>query len=871
MESFGQSLYGERKATDEGIAGSHSTKTVNILDVGMTTPKLMAGTIVSWLVCLACALLLPEGDGEGLNPIERQASLAAGSLMAASLVIRVIAVAFRPRATLASAGTVIAVVVVIAVSTNTMLFFNIGPVVVDPITNVRRSAVRWAEWVPTSFAMTFVVEALDAENMEAALITASTQALSTACGAVLPMISHLEVWLVVLFAAVVLHSHIYFSLWSKWRLLRATPLGFTVLERDRYHRLKSATLLHSLCACTWSIFVVNWASAIVIEAISPGLALSVTFVLDAVMDVIAKFLYAMIISETHDITPVNANLRQQRWIQDQMSVIWRRSADIMVISQKAAGGELHTSTSPAIVQVLDDEAFSWINGKFHLPNDEDSDQPLEVDETGAVIVRRFEEVVALAWSVAVGYDRAALRARLPSHKAPSGEVYLEGMAATFHGNNSLFMVLRNVTERVGALQERHDHTSATGSPALPVEHVENYFALMHQELKNSLLSALSLTETIQDHILKESQEGAAADKEQDTMTSVDELFRNLRHAHRHVVSSAISRDVLQGIYSVRVEPVQLETHLTQGLFVTQVVATKPSPLPLLLVDPNLLTIVHRNAMTTIVKLGGNDNDTHTTAEFAGEVLALRVYQEAGKSHHELLALDDPNVIFASAGTVPGIDYNVTVAKTIKLAAQAMDGTCELQVLTNEIALEVKVPSKVHVRPGDEPLGSLDRKRVMAIGIDDSRVQRRTLKTIFQAIGVLTENVRLFGASDHELKDCDSLVLECIAAHPDFYFIVIVDEVLSMENGLDEVSGTEICAQAIASLEPETERRVLILVRTALESAADVERLSDRVHGCIPKKPFNKTETRTLLAPFLAARFPLLQNATASGSEASLAT
>lgn len=57
-------------------------------------------------------------------------------------------------------GVIFAAIVVqlIALITNGIMAFGSAPVIIDPVTGARVSLLRWAEWTPLSFAMTFLVE-----------------------------------------------------------------------------------------------------------------------------------------------------------------------------------------------------------------------------------------------------------------------------------------------------------------------------------------------------------------------------------------------------------------------------------------------------------------------------------------------------------------------------------------------------------------------------------------------------------------------------------------------------------------------------------------------------------------------------------------
>jgi hypothetical protein len=74
--------------------------------------------------------------------------------------------------------------------------------------------------------------------------------------------------------------------------------------------------------------------------------------------------------------------------------------------------------------------------------------------------------------------------------------------------------------------------------------------------------------------------------------------------------------------------------------------------------------------------------------------------------------------------------------------------------------------------------------------------------------------------------------------------LLVDENLDfLEADSEQVvlSGSNVLKEILHNLPPEDEARVLVLVRSANDSAKDVERYVERTHGFFPRARCNKSE------------------------------
>lgn len=151
----------------------------------------------------------------------------------------------------------------------------------------------------------------------------------------------------------------------------------------------------------------------------------------------------------------------------------------------------------------------------------------------------------------------------------------------------------------------------------------------------------------------------------------------------------------------------------------------------------------------------------------------------------------------------------------------------------------------------------------AIAIDDSKIQRKLLARYFSFAGIPEDRIRILGSNVNEIKNFDNWAFSFILEHPDDYILFIVDENLDVheENIATTKEGTvsgSLCVSKIRRrLLPDQERRVLMLIRSANDSANDVAIYNSRAHGHLCKAPIKPGNVLEELAPLWLARFPPL--------------
>jgi hypothetical protein len=115
-----------------------------------------------------------------------------------------------------------------------------------------------------------------------------------------------------------------------------------------------------------------------------------------------------------------------------------------------------------------------------------------------------------------------------------------------------------------------------------------------------------------------------------------------------------------------------------------------------------------------------------------------------------------------------------------------------------------------------------------------------------------------GKDAEEVLGFNDFLEETIRENPNDNFLVIVDENLDiLEGGAHQktVSGSSLVKLLRERLNPNDEKRMLALVRSANDSAEDVALYKSRAHGFLPKAPLQKDRILELIQPWWLERFP----------------
>ena len=299
-------------------------------------------------------------------------------------------------------AVVVAAVMVqsVAMTTNALMAFAPHvPILVDPVTGGRVHLLRWCEWAPLAFVMTFLVEGSDVPDarcvvhnsiyifvhsfgycisslqlthslmpylfswgLKLAYATATSQGLSTICGLIFPFCTGIISWMVVMTFSVSQFGFLFVRLRYKEARFRLIRQGKRLDEMEIYIRSHIALRLLRTCAVGWSFLVTMYFTfSVAVPLLAPDRSMlqnpAVPMISEAFCDVVLKFFYMSYIVTMH--TQVfDEGARSKRRLEELRQMMWDNSSDVLAISVKSLSGNVMTMVSPTFFRLLrnsDDE------------------------------------------------------------------------------------------------------------------------------------------------------------------------------------------------------------------------------------------------------------------------------------------------------------------------------------------------------------------------------------------------------------------------------------------------------------------------------------------------------------------------------------
>ena len=109
-------------------------------------------------------------------------------------------------------------------------------------------------------------------------------------------------------------------------------------------------------------------------------------------------------------------------------------------------------------------------------------------------------------------------------------------------------------------------------------------------------------------------------------------------------------------------------------------------------------------------------------------------------------------------------------------AKVLKGGCTIEFFKDSTKFSFRCPA-VPVAHNDQPkhLDFVVPQNVWAIGIDDSKIQRKLMSRIFNHVGVPNSRQLLLGESPEDVTEFESTLISLMEEHPADRFLVIVDE------------------------------------------------------------------------------------------------
>ena len=736
------------------------------------------------------------------------------------------------------------------------------------------------------------------------------QGLSTSCGFLLPLCPNFVCWgLAMMFALAV-----NFALILRWRRRRAdfvAARAFAAAPRESVLHAGAAEVsarigfsyyLLSSCLCIWSLFFVTYVAYCVakVSGLETRVAPSWPFCVNAVVDFIAKLGYSAVIVDAHGSLFDSAALSERRLdeLRELMSVVWTASSDALAVSVRHPVGRegkirVETSVSPMAegmlwspgagedaakppsasgcsseLQVMrfDYESESCAGDFVPMTNiwakgaaTYDGDGPRC---TGSADNSGFTELIRRAWLIQPTETLLNESSILIHELAKTDGSIIEcESTVTRLGPNRLVVVVRDITERVA--RHKVEKELAVQSVARECDISANRFT--RHEVKNGLLSGIGIVDAIGE--LRDEEVAASAPESQPLVLMkqcIDELAATLTTTLNSVLSETMARDLVHDTYAPVPELVDvlglLElTHRRRNQQSNQFrFETWPAPLPPVVLDPQLLHCLHRNATSNACKYGDptgeivtkltlrklenneptmvptRDDEDISQPKYAAYELTLEVVNKPGPKHAELLQVTQQAAqakVFSQGSRMHPVQAGTTSDPTVSVysvssgdggwimskCARAMGGDCDIHFNSAGTTFTMRCPTKRPVkslptsviRPisREEPAAATAKeaseeafqfpKGCWGIAIDDSKIQRKILAKLLGFAGIADDRVSVVGGTADEIHDFGAMVARHCRAHPDDYHLVIVDENLDyeLENGCrSTVSGSLAIAE-----------------------------------------------------------------------------
>lgn len=343
-----------------------------IEDVDQRYRKVAINGAIVWLIMTCTSFYLGKITGhlETLTGIERKAPMIAAMLLGMSVFGTALPLIVRGKMKNISGVLLCAIVVHCVAFTTDVLMANFPtPVFLCPVSGTKIYLLRWCEWTPLAFIMTFLTDACRTENLDGkmredrstsrltsilgwgvgkknespiefandngaevedededeknrftqAYILAWTQGLSTACGWLFPFCPGWKSWTILMAISWILYLVMFHRLHSRSVVFAKMKEGTTIAEKEMYHWARLSLGLLKTCTLMWTILVVAYCVYTLGPVMFPknkflnmvGLGM----IFESIMDVLFKSIYMLIVVEVHD-TIFDRSARAERRLED---------------------------------------------------------------------------------------------------------------------------------------------------------------------------------------------------------------------------------------------------------------------------------------------------------------------------------------------------------------------------------------------------------------------------------------------------------------------------------------------------------------------------------------------------------------------------
>ena len=464
-----------------------------------------------------------------------------------------------------------------------------------------------------------------------------------------------------------------------------------------------------------------------------------------------------------------------------MSVVWDNSSDVLCISVKNSSGSVTTMLSPTYMKIYSPKrydgrpastakaiAFDLDKELFNSDINEQMSDPFtlarkcapravyNVEFNDVVGVRRTspmvdsytlqdEEIGSMANLVIRAWNSEKNETLLlhelirSSNNEHQFSMRCEANITRME-QEAILIVVRDISERYRRFEAEKKVISET--TARLKDAAANRFT--RHEVKNGLLSAIGLCDSLRDSIASASKDDPTVKSH--VMSKIDQIrkkgfFDNVQtepldpqNMARHlfeldktlheildtILAEAMARDVIHEVYEPKLERVDLPKLLYSTMNLSSCsesikrfpISTSPEPLPEFAFDPQLLKYIHRNAISNACKYGkrGGQVRTDVTWDKHARLLTMDVVNLPGPGHEDIMKLGDvaAEIVFSPRRRLTmhsGIDGSKRASAShssgdgawiMYNCAKTLGGTCDIKVSFSCFELVFQLRYKGHV-------------------------------------------------------------------------------------------------------------------------------------------------------------------------------
>ena len=748
-------------------------------------------------------------------------------------------------------------------------------------------------------------------------------------GAAMPFCTTWTAWLTVFGMSWTIFCTLFFRIFKRGRRLWQMSPGTTSESQEEYDRALYSYKIVTVCTGIWTALAISYSVAVLVvpNYAAPGSVFGSPFlvlIIENIFEVLSKIFYAATLVEAHNkvFDPVLRKARRLEELRKFMSAVWDTSTDVIVMctqTEKHINGIL----SPAFSDGRGKLDVDSLHGKLGLQNDKvttvmevdvnseayasfqiDLRSPIAREDAFGVLWKKRKQLGRDASihekNIAVMADllRQVCRSKEKEatimkdfHQKTSSPSILRCEAKITRVENGAFLVvIRDISERFKIFETEKSLIKETTARKMAAE--ANRFT--RHEVKNGILAAIGLLDSLRDaprNLNVADGDSGGASGFYDCLGELDNTLRDILDT---VVDHAMSREVIYEEYDVRKERIHVPGVLTSVRSHTNSydqarfpMHQEQNPFPTLSLDPRLLRCIYQSAMTNACVYGKANGDVKTNISYDEDKkrFRLEVINLPGENHKKLLAMDYDEVqarVFAPGTTLvtqcdedsfPISGNSGDGGWIMQKCAKTLKGKCELLFEKDRTVFSFVCPARAYAIDNESELLTANDltklpENCWGVVIDDSGIQRKLMDRFLKLAGIEEERRIIVGKDAQEIYGFCERVVNLVESQPKDKFLVIADENLEVMEGvalIGTVSGSKCIQKILQSLKPSDVKRVLALVRSANDSAKDIETYEERAHGYIVKAPIDKNGVLNALKPMWFRRFPQPQRSTSSSA------